>query len=117
MTSNSNPCMRVTCVPSSRDAKHMSVPRSLGRAGSTGPAVVLTVRWPARSRPPRRNGRGRELGDLGLQRGLQDQPGAQPDDVFQDLSKGPVFGEQGVDVSADAVGSVEQRARVERGRR
>jgi hypothetical protein len=50
MTSASNALVRVTCLPSSRDANTVSVPRSLGRSSVTGPAVVLTVTgwWPLR---------------------------------------------------------------------
>ncbi len=45
-----------------------------------------------------------ELGDLGLQRGLQDQAGAQAGDVLEDLAKVAVGGEQSINVSTDAVG-------------
>jgi hypothetical protein len=45
-----------------------------------------------------------ELGDLGLQRGLQDQPGAEARDVLEDLGQVAVVGEQGVDLAVDPVG-------------
>jgi hypothetical protein len=44
-----------------------------------------------------------ELGDFHLQRGLQQQTGAEPGDVFQDLAKVAVGGEQLVDLGADAL--------------
>jgi hypothetical protein len=52
-----------------------------------------------------------ELGDLSLQRGLQDQPGAQPGDVLDDLAEVTVrVSEQGVDLGTDAVGGRYSRA-------
>jgi hypothetical protein len=45
-----------------------------------------------------------ELGDLGLQRGLQDQSGAEAGDVLQHLAEVAIGGEQAVDVVTDAVG-------------
>jgi hypothetical protein len=44
-----------------------------------------------------------ELGDFHLQRGLQQQAGAEPGDVFQDLAEITVGGEQLVDLGADAL--------------
>jgi hypothetical protein len=45
-----------------------------------------------------------ELGDLSLQRGLQDQPGAQASDVLDDLAEVTVtVSEQGVVLGTDAV--------------
>jgi hypothetical protein len=44
ITSDSSALVRVTPLPSSRDANAVSVPRSLGRARVTSPAVVLTDR-------------------------------------------------------------------------
>jgi hypothetical protein len=58
-TSASSALVRDPPLPSSRDTTGWSVPRSLGRSSTTGPAVVLTVcaAWPlwypARSRSPR----------------------------------------------------------------
>ena len=63
------------------------------------------MRCPARARSPRGVAvAAEELGDLGLQGGLQDQLGAEAGDVLEHLGQVPVLGEQGVDVSADAVG-------------
>jgi hypothetical protein len=42
ITNDSSACVLVTCAPNSREANFSVVPRSLGRANSTGPAVVLT---------------------------------------------------------------------------
>jgi hypothetical protein len=58
-TSASSALVRLTPLPSSREANGWVVPRSLGRSSTTGPAVVFTVssawplRYPARSRSPR----------------------------------------------------------------
>jgi hypothetical protein len=71
------------------------VPRSFGRARVTGPAVVLTVtsRYPLRE-PGRASSQAaaplvavaaEELGYLGFEGGLHQQPRAEPGDVFQDL--------------------------------
>ncbi len=43
MTSDSNALVLVTPAPNSREANFSLVPRSLGRATVTGPAVVLIV--------------------------------------------------------------------------
>ena len=43
ITSDSSALVLVTCVPNSCEANRSVVPRSLGRASVTGPAVVLTV--------------------------------------------------------------------------
>jgi hypothetical protein len=50
ITRASNALVRLTPLPSSRDVNGWSVPRSLGRSSTTGPAVVLTVNsaWPLR---------------------------------------------------------------------
>jgi hypothetical protein len=50
MTSDSKALVRVTCLPSSREANASSVPRSFGRSKVTGPLVVFTVTgaWPLR---------------------------------------------------------------------
>lgn len=59
MTSASSALVRLTPLPSSRDANGWVVPRSLGRSSTTGPAVVFTwssawpLRYPTRSRSPR----------------------------------------------------------------
>src|SRR5512132_1301953 len=58
-TNASSALVRLTPLPNSREVNGWSVPRSLGRSSTTGPAVVLTVnsawplRCPARSRSPR----------------------------------------------------------------
>jgi hypothetical protein len=44
-----------------------------------------------------------ELGDLGFQRGLHQQLGAEPGDVLQDLRQRAALGEQLIDVVADTV--------------
>jgi hypothetical protein len=46
-----------------------------------------------------------ELADLGLQGGLDDQPHAQPGDLFEDLAEVLLGGEQLIDLDADALGS------------
>ncbi len=43
MTSDSRALVLVTCAPNRREANAPAVPRSLGRASATGPAVVFTV--------------------------------------------------------------------------
>jgi hypothetical protein len=50
MTSDSKALVRVTCLPSSREANASSVLRSFGRSKVTGPLVVFTVTgaWPLR---------------------------------------------------------------------
>jgi hypothetical protein len=50
ITRDSNALVLVTWLPNRREAKASLAPRSLGRASSTGPAVVLTVtsRYPLR---------------------------------------------------------------------
>jgi hypothetical protein len=45
-----------------------------------------------------------ELGDLGLQRGLQDQSGAKAGDVLEDLAEVALGGEQSINVSTNTVG-------------
>ena len=77
----------------------------------TGPAVVLTVARAvavAAARPGiRAVGRAlvarptEELGHLGLHRGLDHQPGAQPGDLLQDLDQVTRTVEQGIDLAAD----------------
>lgn len=44
-----------------------------------------------------------ELGDLCLQRGLQQQTSTKPGNVLQDVAKVAVAGEQLVDLGADAL--------------
>ena len=94
ITSDSSALVLVTCAPNRRDANASVVPRSLGRAKVTGPAVVLTVtsRYPLRDpggRPARRGPlvavAAEELGHLGLQRGLHQQLRAEPGHLLQDL--------------------------------
>jgi hypothetical protein len=46
-----------------------------------------------------------ELGHLGLQRGLHDQPHAEAGDLLQDLAEVLLGGEQLVDLGADAFDS------------
>jgi hypothetical protein len=50
MTSASSACVRVTPLPSSREANAASALRSLGRSRVIGPLVVFTVTgwWPLR---------------------------------------------------------------------
>jgi hypothetical protein len=57
ITRDSNALVLVTWLPNRREAKASLAPRSLGRASSTGPAVVLTVtsRYPLRE-PGRASG-------------------------------------------------------------
>ena len=43
ITSDSSAFVLVTCEPNKREANAPLVPRNLGRARATGPAVVLTV--------------------------------------------------------------------------
>ena len=43
ITSDSRALVLVTCEPNKREANASLVPRSLGRARATGPAVLLTV--------------------------------------------------------------------------
>jgi hypothetical protein len=45
-----------------------------------------------------------ELGDCCFQRGLQQQAGAEPGDLLEDLTQILVGGEQLVDLGADALG-------------
>ena len=45
-----------------------------------------------------------ELGDLRFQRGLKDQSGAEAGDLLEDFAEVTVGGEQGIDVSTDAIG-------------
>jgi hypothetical protein len=42
----SNAFVRVTCLPSRREANRSSMPRSFSRRSPTGPAVVRTVMSP-----------------------------------------------------------------------
>src|SRR6266581_3106030 len=49
-------------------------------------------------------GSAEELGDLGLEGGLHQQPRAEPGDIFEDLRQLLVLGEQLVDVAVDALG-------------
>jgi hypothetical protein len=46
----------------------------------------------------------KELGDLSLQRRLEQQPGPQPSDILQHLTQITVGGKQLVDLGADALG-------------
>jgi hypothetical protein len=46
-----------------------------------------------------------ELADLGLHSGLDDQPHAQPGDLFEDLAEVLLGSEQLIDLDADALGS------------
>ena len=90
------------------------MPRSFGRATVTGPAVVLIVdsqiAVPA-ARPGIRTlggplvaGPAQEHLDLGLHRGLDDQPGTQAGDVLDDLRQLTRPVEQGVDLATDPLG-------------
>src|SRR4029453_4332054 len=59
MTSASSAWVRVTCLPSSREANAASAPRSLGRSSVTGPVVVLSVTgWWALREPGGASGAG-----------------------------------------------------------
>ena len=86
ITSDSSALVLVTCDPNSRDANASVVSRSFGRDSCTGPAVVLTVtsRYPFRElgpdvftrRGPLVAAPAMELGDLGFESGLHQQPRA-----------------------------------------
>src|SRR6266542_3738668 len=114
ITNDSRALVLVTPAPSSREAKASSVPRSLGRSRVVGPAVVFTVSGakPLRDPAPSLTGQSaalvavaaEELGDLGLQGRLQQQPGAQAGHFLQGLTEVSLGGEQVVDVGADALG-------------
>src|SRR6266540_2563525 len=68
---------------------HVAVAVALPCAGAVAARVALTAE---------------ELGDLGLQRGLQDQPCAEARDVLEHLAQAAVLGEQRVDLVADPLG-------------
>lgn len=105
--------VRVTPLPSSRDANCWVVPRSFGRLRVTGPAVVLIVSglWPfldpsfvhalraALVAVP-----AQELGHLGLEGGLEQEPRRQAGDLLEHMAEVTLGGEQLVNLCADALG-------------
>src|SRR4029077_21123050 len=112
ITSDSSALVLVTCLPNSCEANSSVVPRSLGRASVTGPAVVLTVVGPVahpRMRVP--TGRGpliavppQECGHLGLNRALQQQLRAQLGDPLNRARQILAAGEHLIDLRAQPLG-------------
>jgi hypothetical protein len=100
-----------TPVPNNRETNFSSLPRSFGpRQGDrTGGGLHRGRAIPvARARPRIRHlattlvaGPAEELLHLGLYRGLHDQTGAQPGDVFEDLAQLAAGAEQRVDLATD----------------
>jgi hypothetical protein len=74
------------------------------RRGLDGDVTVAVARPGTGAVAPLEAFAAEEPGDLGLQRGLQDQPRAQMRDVRDRLAEVTVAGEQGVDLGEDAVG-------------